>query len=317
MTIAPIQLPEPLTIEAEHPLIRSITWYGSTPPGADRPAINEPYLSGSQLSLLRRCSAQYYFRYARHIPQPSESKMVLGLALHAGIQAALYPRLEGNAEVHDPAAFREIGIAYARMYLKEHLTDEVIFSPSWAKGPPDTPQSLDAEIENIFALLAEQPLFHLEPIAIEAGFLIRWRDTRALPLVGYLDAVLRDPLDGTVAVIDWKSSAKTKSAIDLELDSAIVGYASAISLVFGHPVRSVAYGNIVRHKDGPDLTLIEAAYNERCLLRLRNACTLATAQIQAGIFMPQDSPQTCQSCPFRKECAEEFGPNLDLARHTS
>lgn len=316
-----LTLVRPRLVETpSHPLIASVEILPPQMPGEDRPKVLDAdgnpveYLSGSRINTFRRCGALYFFKYEQGERERINSALVKGSAFHAGAQVIMFRKM--LARMDDPTApFNEMRyLEEATAAANELIDTEIAKNPDmewktrWARGPEETPDSLREGVQYALEAACATVFEQIDPIAVEQGYLIRWKDERVLPMLGYTDVVSRYP-ESVSGVVDFKTGSLSKEPIELALDIAITGYAASHELTTHIPTSKVAYFSYAFQKE-PKFEIIEGRRTYADLERLFSVCKVVTKAKAAGFFIPADDKMKCQSCSFFDKCRALYAPSL-------
>jgi PD-(D/E)XK nuclease superfamily len=300
-------------IHVEHELVDAIELLPTQTPEDDaRKFISEPYLSPSQIKSYGYCSASYMLRYHPDykIKEPLGSRLVFGNAEHKIAQSYGYDGLIGANE--DLRIRRSVAIEHGLAFLDAEVPNIQVWNPAWNRGPVDTLEymrtSLVTIADQMLPLLDEH-----EPVAIEQGFVIRWRDPRVLPVLSFADRIARTPA-GDYVVEDVKTGARAKSQKDVIYDIALMAYGPAFELATDLPVRTVGHIYGVRtspepsnRRKNPTVARVSVPANRGALRRLYVVAKSLTSAISGGAFLPIPDPQRCGGCGYADACNENFG----------
>jgi hypothetical protein len=300
-------------IHVEHELVAAIELLPTQTPEDDaRKFIAEPYLSPSQIKAYGYCSASYMLKYHPDykIKEPLCSRIVFGNAEHKIAQSYGYDGLTGDND--NLRIRRQIAIDRGLAVLDSEIPKIKVWNPAWNRGPADNPDYMRTNLlsiaEQMFPLLDEQ-----QPVAIEQGFVIRWRDPRVLPVLSFADRIARTT-DGNYAAEDVKTGARAKSPKDVIYDIALMAYGPAFELATGLPVRTVAHLYGVRtspepstRRKNPTVARVSVPSNRGALRRLYVVAKSLTSAIAGGAFLPIPDPQRCGGCGYALACNENFG----------
>jgi CRISPR/Cas system-associated exonuclease Cas4 (RecB family) len=300
-----IFIPGATTVESpDHPTVARVHALPLENIGADRKKLTFEYLSGSQVSTYRRCQASYLFKYFYELREPDNTAMLFGSALHAAAEAYLRTKMEvektGPAPAHESLV--NLAIEHAHAYIQRKYTLSMVHKTQWKRGPEDDLDSLLAGAAVAARRLADDVWAAMEPLEVERGFVIEWRDPTTLPFLGYADVILKT--DRGQAVRDLKTGAE-KSPIDAQLDIALSAYAQAYEIYSGQPTRLVGYDSYVRNKE-PKLVSIEGSRSDGDLHRLYTVSKAITRSLAAGIYIPVDDSMKCGTCAFFERCRTEY-----------
>lgn len=177
--------------------------------------------SFSKLSAIRQCLYQVYLTYVRHQRGTSSIYGLAGSCVHDVLQAII----EGNATTHDllPALRKE---------LEEAETLGLDFPPDRNGGQSIKDKWLKDMQHFCLTFYPPKGKFQCEQLLI-----LKISEKRAIQ--GYID-LLRFNDDGTVSVLDWKSSSNYSQKDLLEHGRQLTIYGMALEQA-GYTVKSTAW----------------------------------------------------------------------------
>jgi len=230
-------------------------------------------LSYSSLTEYMRCPLRYKFRYVDRLKEVPGDELLFGSVLHESIEYF-------HTHSPPPAPLEEMLEFYSRRFRELECPLEYL-----QRGE---------DVLRAFHEKHSRP--YVRPLAVEYPFSFRIDD---ITLNGRVDVIYRNS-DGTLSVIDYKSS---KSAPDIEgvrnsLQFQI--YQMAVENAFGMPVSAVGVYHL------PTLTEIRAeAFSREELERVVSRIKEVAARIEAGEFPPVKNYlcpcQWADRCPYYME----------------
>lgn len=258
-----------------------------------------PYLSHSQLTLMRTCPRRFAFEYVEaamldFLP----SGLLFGAAVHAALELHFRCQMEGLNATH--AALLSVFLdAWVRQ--RDLTPDGAALPVRFNKGE---------DRESLFAL-AERVLraFLASPAADPPGDVLGVEEELRVVLdpdlpdvLAKVDLVYAD--EGAVHVVDFKTSRSRWS--DRRVSGAgeqLLLYgrtAAGLSDGLGLPValHIVVLTKAVR----PAVQVVDVPAEPWQLAAVRDRVAEAWRAITAGHFHPSPSPAHCRACPFRSRC---------------
>lgn len=258
------------------------------------------YLSPSSVRDYLGCSLRYYFRKVEGLPDTPSLNMVLGRAVHAGIQAHYLDVWRGGQPDREGAL-----AAYHEVYLhdaREHgLQDDPDHDVKQTKGQAMLEAYLDSD--------------HCrdthDPVAVEVAL----RD--AIPgfpvaVAGQVDLVRRASSAGVVPV-DFKTIANQP---DTEMEGFLhetqtVLYQILVEAATGERVAGREIVFITKHKS-PRVVVHEIPRaSPEAVQRVRRMVEYAYSGIRMGRWSPQPGT-ACAWCSFRQACRDWTGKGVNL-----
>lgn len=220
-------------------------------------------LSWSAIQSFLACQRRYELSYRENLqrqPNAAQGNLLLGSAVHAGIETAL----RASFEERHPATAWEVGIRAARRYVQQATVPNRTIRDSYGTTVPDYEYySMVKEVEAVAAALLDfhYPQFeigerftvptiaevlsntppaktHLRPIedpndqpAIEWHFELPL-DADTI-LSGYIDTVLWDVVEQEYVMVDWKTRTQFPSDMMAMIDGQLHLYAGVVNAMAG------------------------------------------------------------------------------------
>lgn len=250
------------------------------------------YLSPSKINMLRRCGAQYYFRYVEGLKSPPAMPLVRGRATDRGLEHNFEYKIETNLD----APIEEV---------LDAASDE--FETAFVDLEPKDKKEIDKDFEKDDVMTGIK-LYHKEeapkikkPVSTQKKI-----DMELLPnwgMIGYIDLLSHDML------IDFKNVGKKpplEPRFDYWLQMSI--YDMALRLDEGIESEKIELQYIVR----PTKTLPHRIFkheiesNDKLVDATING---AISTIEAGIFPPCRDNVLCSKrfCGYWNECEKMYG----------
>lgn len=180
----------------------------ATTPEPQHPyTLPKPYLSASQISTYLRCPMQYEFRYIKGITSPPAVAMMVGSAVHSGLEMYYNDRLDKNPMKYKPEQIAEFAITS----LEEEVSEKEI--PLEGSEKDDTV----THINNAVVPYVNHVGPHFDPISVESE--IRYISTCGVEVLGYLD-LERAPMKLELEA-DYPDPEKRETAASLGLGNRI------------------------------------------------------------------------------------------------
>lgn len=168
-------------------------------------------ISESKYQTFKQCQLKYKYRYVERLPEPQEANTD---ALHFG--SYIHKILEDGVNASSK--------------------DELIQIAEDVRGSYNVSKAYDGKdlkcIENFFDFNAKLG----ETVATELVFEVPVKDD--ISLNGVIDRIIKGD-DGGYLVIDYKTSKKEKSKVDLYQDSQLKGYVYAVSQLYKVPYSQI------------------------------------------------------------------------------
>lgn len=242
------------------------------------------HLSYSQISTYMRCPAEYYFKYVREIPSPSNAYMVRGLAVHKGIEESMRQKIKTHKDLPVDDV---IDLALDRFW-KAKDDAEISHADKTAEDVISLTKLYMAEIAP-----------SIQPVMVEEQMEIVF-DGFKKSLLGYIDLV-----DDKGVIHDIKTSKRSpgEKVIDDNLQLACYSllYRSA-----GYEESGLSLDYLITTKT-PKAESFTTSIDDRGRERFLNIMTNVNRGIENGIYYPNTQSLYCSSsCPYYKECKKEW-----------
>lgn len=256
-----------------------------------------PYLSFSQISLMRACPRKFSLHYIEHAsPDFIPASLIFGSAIHAAV------------EMHFRAILAGVATSAADLLLAYRLAWKGEKGQSGDGLPIQYPKDQDqAALEDLARRIlaaftaseASRPLG--TPLGVEEELCVAL--AADLPdVLARVDLVYDAP--DAVVVRDIKTS-RSKWPPDKAEQSAdqIVLYArvlEGIAQSMGKPARGEFV--VLTKQKTPQVQVLPIAVTPDVVCRTQEAIASTWQAILAGNFYPAPSPMNCSTCQFRSRC---------------
>jgi hypothetical protein len=241
-------------------------------------------LSPSQSNAYLDCSAKWFFKYFRGLPDATDAKRALGKAVHAALEHNFRQKMETKKDL----AREELLEAFALAWKKE--AEQAQFAES----------DDQAELERTGTVLVQKYLIEaapeITPIAVEhpvsgviAGVKVR----------GYVDL-----MDSNGRIVDLKTSSKKPSEITPDYKRQCTTYTRIMPGASG----KVTVQTLVKTKT-PQLIEQNLTVGPEDIRHIEIIYPLVQEAMRSGLYTPNRNSMFCsrKSCAFWKACQEEFG----------
>ncbi len=256
-----------------------------------------PYLSHSQITLMRTCPRRFAFTYVENRPRDYlPVSLVFGGAIHAAFERCFRDQLAGLTITHE-ALLSAYHDAWSRQIEQAGNDTPIRFNKN--------------ENINTVHALADRMLraFLASPLATPRGKIIAIEELLTVTLHSEIPDVLAriDLITQTadsLHVVDWKTSRSNWS-------EQKVAQCGEQLVLYGEVVRSMSeemrlpvklhFAIITKHKI-PRVQIAPVASAPQRAYALRESVKQVWNAIKTGDFYPNPSPQNCATCPFRSRC---------------
>jgi hypothetical protein len=255
-------------------------------------------LSPSQYRTWSDCQAKWMFKYLHELPDPPNSNLALGKAVHAAIAENYRQKVETRADISGEA----VGELFRQAWAAQR--EETIFRPE------EDPGELGRMGEFMVQQYISQAAPLIQPAVVE-------RDGQRVPAVeleisgeiagvrvrGRIDVMAED---GTID--DVKTAAKSPSGIADDRRFQLATYTQLLPGASGR-------GRIDTLVKTKSTKLVSQTFDISAedLRRTAVAYPLARDAMRAGYYSPNRNSMLCsrRNCPFWRACEKEFGGTVE------
>jgi RecB family exonuclease len=243
-------------------------------------------LSPSQASTFLGCSAKYRYKYLLGIPDPAAGGAVRGRAVHKAIEYYMWAKISGV--VLDAGNL---------IYDWDTIWDEVSTDAEFAAG--ENVESLKESAHTLASKYLREAGPEIRPVAVE------------VPVTGEIGGAkvrgIVDIIDENGTIIDIKTSARKPSKISGDHAFQLATYTHLLGQGVSGEGR---IDSLVATKD-PQLVQIDHTPGESGKKLVETMYPLVAEGIASGLFIPNRASTLCGYCPYKAECAEEFGGAIE------
>ncbi len=242
-------------------------------------------LSPSQAATYLSCSARWRFKYILGLPDPAGGGAARGKAVHKAVE--YYMRAKMSGVVLD---------ADAVMDEWDMIWDEASAGIEFANY--ENVESLKASGAALATKYLTEAAPAIEPAAVE------------VPLIGAINGVavrgIADIITVEGTVIDLKTTSRKPSAISGDHALQLATY---VELYEGSNGQAQIH-SLVSTKD-PQLIQLESTPGTKGRQFVERIYPMVVDAINGGLFMPNRASTWCGKCPYRAECSDEFGGEIE------
>ena len=255
-----------------------------------------PYLSFSQISLMRSCPKKFQLHYIQHAPADFlPASLVFGSAIHAAVETHFRGLLAGVST--------GVGDLVQAFHLswEEQLHDAGGLQVRYPKDQ-DAPK-LQKLAETMLGVLL------VDPASQPRGTLLGVEEEFTVTLVKDMpDVLARVDLvyqtAGSVVVRDFKTARAKWNAEKAEQSAdQLYLYARILRDISCDVNRPVAGEYVVLTKQKtPQVQLLPVPITPEGIRRTQDAIATTWQAILAGNYYPSPSPMNCSTCQYRSRC---------------
>jgi putative RecB family exonuclease len=273
-------------------------------PAVDRPPnrlaeqiTGRPYVSYSQLSLMRACPRKFAFTYVEKTPRDFiPASLIFGGSIHVALELHYRSKLEGV-----PATPEALLSAYHDAWRCEIADAGGAVAVRFNKG--DDRNTADALAHRMLTAFLASPLASPKGTILGVEEELRVELAADLPdLLARVDLVTMT--DGSLFVIDFKTSrSRWNEQKAQESGDQLLLYGQTVERMgrsLGLPVK-LHFAVLTKAKT-PLVQLLAVPSDPSRAAGVTESVRQIWQAIQAGNFYPNPSPQNCAGCPFRSRC---------------
>jgi CRISPR/Cas system-associated exonuclease Cas4 (RecB family) len=244
-------------------------------------------MSPSSCNQYLSCSARYYYRKVRRLPDPKTGSLLIGSCVHEALGQSFAEKVETK---------RDLPLAGVM----------ALYRNAWSAMAPDTefrededPNEMKAEGEALATKYLEEAAPKIEPAAVEIPLSGRIGGTQVRAIIDLLD------VDGRV--IDIKTAARKPSEVSADYRFQVATYCQLTPGATGE----ARVDTLVKTKT-PQLVQISIAIDAADLAQTERIYPRVQQSIRAGIFLPNRQSYLCSRryCSFWRACQSDFGGRI-------
>lgn len=242
--------------------------------------------SHSQYEAFKACGKAYEFRYVKQIRSPAAPAVARGLALHAGVEAALIAKKEGRE-----TSVEEMSQVVSDAFDKAKETVE-----DWGEDNPGKVKGITLGLYRVYHAGA---LPKINPLEIEEPFVVKVGSVTVRGVIDLVDHEKDEPGDpGRIVVADLKTSGSKWSQNDVDKDTQLSLYTAVKGQINARIDNLVSTKTLAYHR----LSTVRGPSDHR---NLTEDYEQTVDMIKKGMFpmTTMDSWKcTPKWCPYWKDC---------------
>ena len=241
-------------------------------------------LSPSQVTTFTDCPARWYAKYALGIPDPKNSNLALGIAVHDALAANFHLKQETGCDLPAEDALIEFDASWAMVEADTEFRDD------------EKPKEIQAAGRKLVELYLRDAAPAIKPQAVEVA------------VEGIIGGVCvqgkLDLIDQHGVIRDIKTSSKKSSTISMNHTFQMATYA----LLIDRPDAKVQVDQLVKTKT-PQLVQIQRQLTGQDIRAAETMYPLAQDAMRSGYYMPNRSSMLCsrKNCSAWRWCEDSFG----------
>lgn len=238
-------------------------------------------LSATQISMYRRCSLQWAFRYMFGLKMKPQGFLTKGRAVHKGVAAGYTAKIDSRVEPRLDVVF-------------DATSDEFdLLAPDtkWDEG--EDPGHVKDRALTLAGLHHAQVMPKVSPVLVEHE--MHYDLPGGINMMAYADVITADG-----AIRDTKTVGKRENEDGIVVDAQLAAYVIGAEAE-GLPVRRVHLDRLVDTKE-PYAQVVDLDRAQVDTTRLEHVAEGVARGIEAGVFHPCDDMKTCSWCGYRLIC---------------
>lgn len=241
-------------------------------------------LSPSQVTAFTDCAARWYFKYALGTPEPKNSNLALGIAVHDALAANFHLKQETGCDLPAEDALIEFDASWAMVEQETEFRDD------------ESPSEIQAVGRKLVELYLKEAAPAIKPQAVEVA------------VEGMIGGVCvqgkLDLIDQHGVIRDIKTASKKSSTISMNHTFQMATYA----LLIDRPDAKVQVDQLVKTKT-PQLVQISRELTDQDIRAVETIYPLAQDAMRSGYYMPNRSSLLCsrKNCAHWRICEKEYG----------
>lgn len=240
-------------------------------------------LSPSQIVTFRDCQARWWFKYGLNLPDPPNSNLTLGRAVHEAIALNFRQKIRTRVDVLTPRIVEA---------FDAHFRDGAAETVFHAK---ESPAEIAAAGRQIVALYMRLAAPKIQPAAVElpvAGTIA------GVPVSGVIDLV-----EDNGTIVDLKTAKTSPNGLNADHALQLATYASLYA-----GAETVRIDTLVKTKT-PRLVQMTRTLTAAHFAEPRKLFPMIQEAMHAGLYVPNRKSMLCsrRNCPFAAHCEAEFG----------
>jgi hypothetical protein len=253
------------------------------------------HLSPSQISMWRRCPAQYEFRYVKGIISPPSVSLILGSAYHSALEENFKQKIQSQEDLPIDAVLSAYADSWDKQ-VKERVVkiegEKAEFDTiDWESEDPGKAKDKGVDLVAAYQIQMAPSIF---PMEVEEMKVFN---------VGDVKIVVRiDLVTDTLRIIDHKTASKsrTQSEMEQELQPAAYGLAVGETVPFDY--------HIAVKTKVPKIQVITVMKTVQDFAWFAKITTATANAIKSGIFPPIDTGWYCSPkfCGYWQMCKGKF-----------
>jgi putative RecB family exonuclease len=241
-------------------------------------------LSPTQVRTFLNCSARWWFKYGLSHPEPKNSALALGSAVHRALEYNFREKVTTHEDLDT------LGVVALFLSEWQSLADEVVFRED------EDPAALGKVGEQLVTKYMDEAAPWIQPAAVEVAVT---GEIGGVPVRGIVDL-----LDEDGRVVDVKTAARRPSGVAPDYAFQLATYRQITPAASGE----ARLDTLVKTKA---VQLIQQSYtvSSQDIRATEVVYPLVRDGIASGLYFPNRQSLTCsrRHCTYWQHCEREFG----------
>lgn len=239
-------------------------------------------LSPSQIVTFRDCQARWWFKHGLNLPDPPNSNLTLGRAVHEAIAINFRQKIRTRMDLPTSRIVEAFDAHFRAGALDTVFHDK------------EQPAEIAAAGRHLVALYMRQAAPNIQPAAVE------------LPVAGTIAGVsvsgVIDLVEDNGTIVDLKTAKTSPNGLNADHALQLATYATL------RGAEKVRIDTLVKTKT-PRLVQMSRTLTAAHLAEPRKLFPMIQEAMHAGLYVPNRKSMLCsrRNCPFARHCEQEFG----------
>lgn len=249
-------------------------------------------LRQSMIKTWLRCPKQFEFSYVKGIKSPPNLKLTVGTAVHKGVEVNYAQKLKSKKDCE-----KDIVLDATRDEFIKAIKRDALEVSKIERGKSQDEAIIMAGTYHEESAPSFQPT-----IKPETHFMLKIPDAKR-PFEGTIDLVAYyAKKTGALVLSDTKTTRRSYDRKRADVDLQLTAYAYAAYKILKKLVKYVLFDTVVLTGNKAKSDHVVSTRSMAEFSRFEETYRTVERAIDAGIFPPTDSEQTCSWCGYRSIC---------------